>query len=104
VLALRERVLVELDPGCDDMTLAEVAIHTTAGAVLRQHHDSGMPATDLAAQQARLEAKFRCLAQPLIGDAASDALLNMIARLDELPDLSPLAGLLTALPSAASRA
>lgn len=104
VLALRERVLVELDPGCDDMTLAEVAIHTTAGAVLRQHHDSGMPATDLAAQQARLEAKFRCLAQPLIGDAASNALLNMIARLEELPDLSPLAGLLTALPSAASRA
>jgi 2-methylcitrate dehydratase PrpD len=102
--ALRERVQIELDPQVSGLTLADVSIHTHDGKLLQQQHDSGVPATDLAAQQARLEAKFRSLTRPLLGDADCNALLHMIARLEELPDLSPLAGLLSGQPRQGSSA
>lgn len=96
--SLRERVHVELMRDCSAMTQAEVEIETTAGLTLRQRHDSGIPSTDLAAQQARLEAKFRSLARPLLDEASCDEVLDMLERLEELPDLSPLAGLLACQP------
>jgi len=97
--ALRERIDVELVAQCKDLTQAEVEIRTSAGPALRRRHDSGIPATDLAAQQVRLEAKFHGLAQPLQGEEACDAILDLIGRLEELPDMSPLAGLLAGRPS-----
>lgn len=100
---LRERVHVELVRECSAMTQAEVEIETVAGPTLRQRHDSGIPATDLAAQQARLEAKFRSLTRPLLDEASCDEMLGMLERLEELPDLSPLAGLLACQPGREQR-
>jgi hypothetical protein len=62
--------------------------------VLRQRHDSGCPASDLREQQQRLEEKFRRLVEPVLTPAESDELIDLVARLDELTDLSPLAGML----------
>lgn len=92
--ALRERVQVELLSEWSGLTQAVVRIDTASGPALRQHHDSGIPATDLGAQQQRLAAKFRSLARPLLDEEACEELLDMIARLEQLPDMSPLAGLL----------
>ena len=91
---LRERVHVELHSHCDSLTQAEVVIETIDGARLRRRHDSGVPAADLAAQRGRLELKFRSMAAPCIGAQACDELLDLVGRLEDLPDLSPLAGLL----------
>lgn len=94
VAALRERVQVLLAPQCPGLTLSEVVIETRNGAVLRQRHDSGRPASDLLEQQQRLEEKFRRLVKPVLNLAESDELVDLVALLDELTDLSPLAGML----------
>jgi 2-methylcitrate dehydratase PrpD len=96
---LRQRVHVELVRECASLTQAEVEIETAGGFALRQRHDSGVPTTDLAAQQKRLEAKFRVLATPMLDAQSCEEALDMIARLEELPDLSPLAGLLACQPN-----
>jgi hypothetical protein len=62
--------------------------------VLRQRHDSGRPASDLLEQQQRLEEKFRRLVERVLTPDESDELIDLVARLDELNDLSPLAGTL----------
>jgi 2-methylcitrate dehydratase PrpD len=96
---LRRRVRVELHAECADPTQAEVVIRTADGAALRQRHDCGAPAVDLAAQRRRLERKFHSLAGPLLPAGNGDELLALVARLEELPDLSPLAGLLAEAPA-----
>lgn len=88
---------------CGTLTQAEVVIETVDGAVLRRRHDCGIPATDLAAQGARLNDKFRAIAQPLLDPESSDEVLDLIDRLEDLPDLSPLAGLLACRPVHAPR-
>ena len=94
VAALRERVQVLLAPQCPGLTLSEVVIETETGTVLRQRHDSGRPASDLLEQQQRLEEKFRRLVKPVLNLAESEELIELVARLDHLSDLSPLAGML----------
>ncbi|MDZ4130364.1 MAG: hypothetical protein U1E02_40280, partial [Hydrogenophaga sp.] len=87
-------VQVLLAPQCPDLTLSEVVIETQSGTVLRQRHDSGRPASDLLEQQQRLEEKFRRLVKSVLIPDESDELIDLVARLDELTDLSPLAGML----------
>ena len=94
VVALRERVQVLLAPQCPELTLSEVVIETQSGTVLRQRHDSGRPASDLLEQQQRLEEKFRRLVKSVLTPDESEELIDLVARLDELTDLSPLAGML----------
>ena len=94
VVALRDRVQVLLAPQCPDLTLSEVVIETASGTVLRQRHDSGRPASDLLEQQQRLEEKFRRLVKSVLTPDKSDELIDLVARLDHLSDLSPLAGML----------
>ena len=94
VVALRDRVQVLLVPQCSDLTLSEVVIETQIGTVLRQRHDSGRPASHLLEQQQRLEEKFRRLVKSVLTLDESDELIDLVARLDELTDLSPLAGML----------
>ena len=103
VVELRQRVTVDLMHQCGDLTQAEVEIETAAGHRWRRRHDSGLPATDLTAQQERLEAKFRSLARPLLDEGSCDEVLDLLNRLEELPDLSPLAGLLACQPAREKR-
>jgi hypothetical protein len=95
---LRDRVQVELVRACGALTQAEVVIETVDGSILRRRHDCGVPATDLDAQGARLKNKFRAIAHPLLDPESSDEVLHLIDRLEDLPDLSPLAGLLACQP------
>jgi len=100
VVALRDRVQVLLAPQCPDLTLSEVVIETQSGTVLRQRYDSGRPASDLLEQQQRLEEKFRLLVKSVLIPDECDELIDLVARLDELTDLSPLAGMLARQASA----
>lgn len=100
---LRERVRVQLHGECAELTRAEVVIKTCNGATLRRRHDAGVPGTDLAAQKARLVRKFRVMAEPAVSAEVCEQLLDIVGRLDELPDLSPLAGLLSGAPLDATR-
>lgn len=98
LVSLRDRVHVELIRECGDLTQAEVTVETVDGSFLRRRHDCGIPTADLAVQQARLEAKFDGIARPLLDAETADAVLQLVHRLEELPDLSPLAGLLAGQP------
>jgi hypothetical protein len=73
-------------------------VETADGAVLRRRHDSGQPASDLSLQRRRLEQKFRAMVTPVLGAEGCNALLGLVGRLEELPDLSPLAGVLAGRP------
>jgi len=95
---LRGRVHVELFRECGALTQAEVIVEMVDGRILRRRHDSGIPMADLSAQQARLEAKFGGIARPLLDQESGNEVLELVGRLEELPDLSPLAGLLAGHP------
>jgi len=92
---LRERIHVEPVLHCTKLTRVEVEIQTVGGTTFKRRYDSGIPATDLPAQQAQLETKFRNLASPLLDEESCQEILDLIERLEDLPDLSPLAGLLS---------
>jgi 2-methylcitrate dehydratase PrpD len=96
--ALRDRVRVELVRSCGASTQAEVLVETVDGRLLRRRHDCGIPMADLGAQQARLEDKFGAIAGPLLDQESAAEVLELIGRLEDLPDLSPLAGLLAGHP------
>jgi hypothetical protein len=87
-------VQILLAPQGPGPTLREGVSAPRRGAVRRQRHDSGRPASDLLEQQQRLEEKFRRLVKPVLNLAESDELIDLVARLDLLSDLSPLAGML----------
>lgn len=92
LVALRERVAV--DPSGDaKRSGATVRIALKGGQTVEATRDVGMPASDLAAQGARLEAKFLSLAEPILGEERAKALAEAIDRLDEAPDVARLAAL-----------
>ncbi len=91
LVALRDKVEIDFVPGRAH-TLADLSVALTDGTVLTARHDSGVPATDAAAQGRRLETKFLALAEPVIGNRTGD-LAGMIARLDELADIHALMAL-----------
>lgn len=95
---LRDRVHVEQFREYSALTQAEVVIETTDGTVLRRCHDCGIPMKDLDMQQTRLEHKFGAIARPMLDEESRDEVLNLVDRLEELPDLSPMAGLLACQP------
>lgn len=95
---LRDQVHVELVRECSALTQAEVIIETVDGTILRRRHNCGTPTADLNAQQVRLEAKFGSVARPLLDEESSNEVLELVAGLEKLPDLSPLAGLLAGQP------
>jgi len=90
LVALRERVTVgfadDVGQGC-----ARVAVHTTGGQVFDAAHDAAKPMQDLAAQRARLVAKFERLASPALGSARCREIVSMIDDLHTLSSLRPLA-------------
>jgi len=90
LVALRERVTVgfaaDVGQGC-----ARVAVHTRDGRMFDTAHDAAKPMQDLAAQRARLVAKFEGLAAPVLGDARCREIVAMVDSLHTLPSLRVLA-------------
>jgi len=92
LVELRQRVTV--DPsGQAERHGATVRIALGDGRRLEATSDVGVPAADLAAQGARLEAKFLSLAEPVLGAERAAALAAAIDRLDQADDVAALAAL-----------
>ncbi len=89
VHAIRRSVAVE---GSDALRpfAAEVVVHLRDGLALRAAADVGVAERDLDRQWARLRGKFRALAAPLLGEAATERLADGVARLDEAGDIGAL--------------
>ncbi|MBV1915057.1 MAG: MmgE/PrpD family protein [Pseudomonadales bacterium] len=51
-------------------TQSKVVFHNTDGSSQERFYDTGIPATNLAAQQIKLEAKFGNLVRPILGEGA----------------------------------
>jgi 2-methylcitrate dehydratase PrpD len=89
VRALMERTTVTTDPALRT-TQARVELHG-AGQSHHSEFDSGVPATDLGAQGAKLRAKFTGLVEPALGDDAK-ALADRIEHIVDLPSARLLVG------------
>ncbi len=87
LVSLRDRVQVEGDAVAGG---TQVTVTLTDGRVLREAVDVNTPATDLELQWERLAAKFRGLATPVIGAAATGALVDAVRGLEELPSMDAL--------------
>jgi 2-methylcitrate dehydratase PrpD len=89
LVALRDKVSFDFRPD-NGHTKAVLTLELKDGRILTAQHDSGVPASDVADQGRRLEAKFVALVEPILGRARADALINDINALDSLPDIRPV--------------
>ncbi len=100
LVALRDKVTVgfgdDIGQGC-----ATVSVITADGAKHHTSHNAALPMADLAAQGARLAAKFTRLATPVLGAQRSADLLQLVAQLDTLPSVRSLAAACALQTSAA---
>ncbi|MFN0147840.1 MAG: MmgE/PrpD family protein [Dehalococcoidia bacterium] len=94
LVAIRDRVSVAGSATASDGT--EVTIVTCSGAELREKVNLNIPMTDLDAQWSRLTAKFRSLAAPVVGPRAPEDLVELVARFDEVEDVSAIVELASA--------
>ncbi len=94
-----EKIEVRTDRGLGH-TQARVELRAN-GHSLEQFHDTGIPATDLEEQGAKLAAKMTGLTAPLLGSEASERLREMSLQLETVGDVRDLAGLLAASREAA---
>lgn len=94
LVALRDRIRVQADEALG-RNETEVIVHQTDGTVLRERADLGLPNPDLADQWRRLEAKFRALAVPLVGEQNTDRLVETVADMESCRDLGALAAACT---------
>jgi 2-methylcitrate dehydratase PrpD len=87
--ALRDKVSFDFRSNTGH-TKAGLTLELTDGRKLTAQHDSGVPASDVAEQGRRLDAKFIALAEPILGRGRADALRSDITNLDTLPDIRSL--------------
>ncbi len=88
VVRLRDRVRVEVDRAFSP-TRARVTV-VAGGRRLEEEADTGVPASDLAAQRRRLRAKFDALAGSVLGPRQVGDLAEMALGVDRLPSLRDL--------------
>jgi 2-methylcitrate dehydratase PrpD len=89
LIRLRDKVSLDFRTGIPNTyTEIEVALHD--GSRLTAHHDAGIPASDVAQQGKRLEAKFAALVDPILGTARTAQLIAQIGQMESLPDLRDL--------------
>ena len=80
-----DKIEVRTDRGLGH-TQARVELRAN-GYSLKQFHDTGIPATDLEAQGAKLAAKMTGLTAPLLGTEASDRLRELSLHLEAVGDV-----------------
>jgi 2-methylcitrate dehydratase PrpD len=86
LIGLRDKVSLDFRTGIPN-TFTEIELSLQNGAKFTARHDAGIPATDVAHQGTRLEAKFAALVDPVLGTARTTRLIADIGRLDSLPDV-----------------
>ena len=86
LVAMRDKVTVELvREGWPQHTLkSEVMVETNDGQRLQAAYDASIPETDIAAQGARLDAKFDKLAGAVLGTARAQALKGLLERMESI--------------------
>jgi len=82
----REKIEVQL-ADIRPITRTFIRLQSTDGRLLEAEHDSGKPETDMTMQKTRLQAKFRALAEEVLGAARADRLLALIDTLEAQPDI-----------------
>ncbi len=92
VRAVLDRVEVVTDGSLDNLMATPVSARRRSGADLGACVDVGLPASidDLGRQWDRLAAKFRGLAEPVLGSERAGHLLDLVAHLEDLPSVAPL--------------
>lgn len=69
---------------------SEIIVHQRNGTVVRGRADLTDPVTDLDATGARLQTKFRDLAEPIVGARQTQTMLDFVDDLENAPSLAPL--------------
>jgi len=90
LVALREKVGTEFQTGGSN-TVTAVEIRLLDGRTVAGEYDAGLAAADVAEQGRRLDAKFRALAGPLLGEDRTGRIAGLVERLQDLPDITTLA-------------
>ncbi len=91
LIGLRDKVSFDFRTDISN-TFTEIELLLRDGTKLTAHHDSGVPATDVARQGTRLEAKFAALAEPILGTAKAARSIAEIGRLESLADIRSIGG------------
>jgi 2-methylcitrate dehydratase PrpD len=102
LVRLRDRVRIVTDASLV-ATRARVAV-TLGTRRFEDEADTGVPATDLAEQRRRLQAKFRALAVPRLGEQKAADVAEAALRIDQPGSLHDLLRCLDAPPAPAPRA
>jgi 2-methylcitrate dehydratase PrpD len=90
-VAARERIQLETHPTPPEARHgAAIVIELKDGRTLKAEHNVGVPAKDVDQQEQKLVAKFRALADPVIGKERSREAERLLLSLDEQPDLKAL--------------
>ncbi|MFT5447608.1 MAG: 2-methylcitrate dehydratase PrpD [Gammaproteobacteria bacterium] len=69
---------------------SRITVHMRDGTVLSQQTDLSAPITDLDLTWGRLQTKFRGLAEPIVGAAQTEQMLEIVSDLENVTSLSPL--------------
>ena len=87
---------IQLEPDLVDAGyFTEITVVLANGQTLSKHVDTGRPARGVAQQWRRLQAKFRLLAEPIIGGGPAEQIVALVAELEDAADLNPLLELCT---------
>lgn len=69
---------------------AQVIVHQSDGVVIRETHDVAAPERDLGRQWAKLEGKFRALAEPALGESRAGEVIDLCRGVEQAESLRPL--------------
>jgi 2-methylcitrate dehydratase PrpD len=89
LVGLRDKVALDFRSGLPN-TFSEIQLSLRDGAKFTARHDAGIPASDVARQGERLQAKFAALVDPVLGTDKAARLIGDIGRLDALPNVRGL--------------
>ena len=85
-LAKRVTIIADREPGMD----ATVTVTKKDGTVLSKFAAVGVPETDLAKQQQKVEAKFLALTSPILGKEKAITLKDFITNLEQQANMTKL--------------
>ena len=86
LIGLRDKVSFEFQTGIPN-TFTEIQLLLRDGSRFSAQHDAGIPASDVAHQGRRLEAKFAALVDPVLGTDKTARLIADISRFEALADV-----------------